>query len=90
MCERCEAIRYQAAFIMAISLGQQATVNVIQTVAVMHSILKHSAIQGGHENEFNKIWKMMTKNELEQVSLENPIEPLKFDDNYDVREHLKK
>lgn len=90
MCERCEYIRYQASLITVLTLRGQSTMNVLQTIAVMHAMIRHSAIQADREDTFNKLWDEMKDCEFKQISLENPIEPAKFDDKFDVREHLKK
>lgn len=90
MCERCDAIRMQASLIMSLTFSDQPVMNVMQTLASMYSILKHAAIQAGEEEMFSKVWDMMIDEEFKVIIFDNPIEPIKFDDKFDVRDHLKK
>lgn len=90
MCERCDAIRLQASLIMSFTFGNQPAINVIQTMASMYAMMRHAAIQSGKEDKFNEMWAVMTDEEFKVISFDNPIEPIKFDDKFDVRDHLKK
>lgn len=90
MCERCDAIRLQAALIMSFTFANQSSINVVQTMAAMYAMMRHAAASAGKEAKFNEIWGVMIDEEFKYLSLTNPIEPVKFDANFDVRDHMKK
>lgn len=89
MCERCDAVRYQAYLMMVLTFANQSTMSVMQTLAAIHSALKYEAIVEGKEADFNKLWNNLLRTEFEHINQLNPIEPAKFDNNYDFRDHIK-
>lgn len=89
LCEHCEQIRLQAYILVSLTFQNQSIPDVMQTLAVIYSGMKYQYIEKGREQEFNDMWNDMTKLEFEQIALRNPMEPKKFDDGFDFRQHIK-
>lgn len=89
MCKRCDAVRYQAFMLLSLTFANQSTMTVMQTIAAIYAALKYEAVSCDKEAEFKSLWNDLAKTEFEHIAELNPMEPAKFDTNYDFRDHIK-
>ena len=91
MCKHCDHIREVTNAVLGFTMMNWTMRDIAQAAAYIHARIRHNAKQSGdkEEKEFLLWFERIADVEFQELNHSNPIEPAKFDESYDYREHMK-